>query len=89
MNDDWVTIYIAMGPLAASMIVDFLKAHGISALFRQESVGSTYGLTVGPLGECQILVPIQQEDAAKSLLDAMERGDFELPEDNLDSPTED
>lgn len=89
MNYDRVMVYIAMGPLAASMIVDFLKAHGISALSRQESVGTTYGLTVGSLGECQIFVPIQQEDAAKSLLDAMERGDFELPEDNFDSSTED
>ncbi|MEI8130919.1 MAG: DUF2007 domain-containing protein [Leptolinea sp.] len=90
MKKEWELIYTAYGQLDASMIVDFLSAHGVEATAMQESLGSTYGLTVGPLGESRIYVTADQKKAAIELLEAMERGEFELPDDqDSTSPSED
>jgi Leu/Phe-tRNA-protein transferase len=89
MKKEWEQVYNAFGHLDASMIVDFLAAHGIEATSMQESLGSTYGLTVGPLGESRIYVAADQKDAAIALLEAMERGDFELPDEQEPTSSED
>jgi Leu/Phe-tRNA-protein transferase len=89
MNKEWEMVYTSYGHLDASMIVDFLMAHGIEAVAMQESVGQTYGLTVGPLGESRIFVSPEHKDAAIALLEAMERGEFELPDEQEPTSTED
>lgn len=89
MKKEWEMVYIAYGHLDASMLVDFLSAHGIEATSMQESLGTTYGLTVGPLGESRIYVVADQKEAAIELLEAMERGEFELPDDQDASSAKD
>jgi hypothetical protein len=89
MKNEWEFVYTAYGQLDASMIVDFLSVHGIEAVAMQESVGATYGLTVGTLGESKIYVAPENKDTAIALLDAMERGDFELPDEKDTSLPED
>jgi hypothetical protein len=94
-NFDYVQIYTAYGTLQGEMIRAFLESNGIKVFIAQESVGMTYGLTVGPLGEARIYVPVNQKEIAEKLLEEMEDGsltsnensDSELPE-NL-SDTED
>ncbi len=81
MQKDWVQIYTTFGRLNADMLVDFLNANGIEATSIQESVGTTYGLTVGPLGEAIIYVPADKKAEAEDLLGQMEAGKFELPDD--------
>jgi hypothetical protein len=81
MENKWEMVYKANGNLDAAMIVDFLAAHDIGATSMQESLGATYGLTVGPLGESRIYVPAEHKEAALALLEAMKRGDFELPDE--------
>jgi len=81
MKKEWELIYTAYGQLDATMIVDFLSAHGIEATAIQESLGTIYGLTVGPLGESRIYVNTDQKKAAIEILEAMERGEFELPDE--------
>jgi hypothetical protein len=83
MNKPWVQVYTAYGQLDASMLVDFLIAHGIEATSIQESLGTTYGLTVGPLGEAKIYVPDDQRSAALDLIKQMEDGELVQP-DNTD-----
>lgn len=81
MNPKLVHVYTAEGKLAAEMIRAFLESNGIEATVIQESIGGTYGLTVGPMGEVQVFVKEEQLDQTRSILAAMERGDYELPEE--------
>ncbi len=83
MSKQWVHVYTAYGQLDAAMLVDFLKANSIEAISMQESLGTTYGLTVGPLGEAKIYVTEDQKAAAEELIKQMEDGKLELP----DNPT--
>lgn len=75
-----VNVFTAAGELEAEMVKGFLEAQGIKVMLVQESIGRTYGLTVGKLGEVQLLVPESQADEARMLLKQMEAGDFEEPE---------
>jgi len=69
-------VYTTEGQLEAEMIKGFLEAQGIDVILSQESIGRTYGLTAGRLGQVKILVPETQFDEAKSILDAMDRGEY-------------
>ena len=80
MHSDYEIVYTAHGQLDAEMIKGLLEANGIQALVAGESVGTSYGLTIGPLADRDILVPARQADDARSILDAMERGDLEKPD---------
>jgi hypothetical protein len=79
-NKPWIHIYTAYGQLDAAMLVDFLQANGIEATSLQESLGTTYGLTVGPLGEAKIYVPEEKKDEAEALIKQMEEGKLEISE---------
>ncbi len=70
------------------MMVDFLKANGIEATSMQESLGTTYGLTVGPLGEAKIFVPEDQKEAAEDLIKSMEEGKLEISDNEESNPDE-
>jgi hypothetical protein len=83
MNDSKVKyecVYEAGGKLDAEMICGFLESFGIAAIIYQESVGVTYGLTVGPLGKAKIMVPEDQYEEAMVILKDMEAGKYQLPE---------
>ncbi len=64
-------------------------------MISQESVGRVFGMTSGPLGEVNVLVPEEKTDEALELLASMERGDFinnhgdEDSSDNEDNDGED
>jgi hypothetical protein len=81
MPADWVEVYSANGQLAAETVRLFLESNGITAELIQESAGVAYGLTVGPLGEVRIFVPLEHEDEAQRLLQAMEDGELETGAD--------
>ncbi len=83
MKKQWIQIYSAYGQLDAAMMVDFLLANEIEATSIQESLGTTYGLTVGPLGEAKIFVPIEQKEAAEALIRQMEEGKFETGDESI------
>ncbi|MEA4910362.1 MAG: DUF2007 domain-containing protein [Chloroflexi bacterium] len=88
-----VPVFTAFGALEAESIRAFLESEGYQAVVSQESAGITYGLTVGPLGQAQVLVPADQAEQALETLKAMEQGLFELPdepgEDSQDDGEED
>jgi len=72
----YVPIYTAYGQLAGEMVRLLLESMNIPAIVSQESAGITYGLTVGPLGEVQILVPADKVDEARQVLKDMEDGKY-------------
>lgn len=91
-----VQVYSVNGVLEGEMVRMFLEANGVKAEVFQESAGIVYGLTVGPLGEARIYVPVDQKELAEQLLRDMEAGTIpsgELPaetsSENEDIPTHD
>jgi len=83
MNDPkYVPIYSAEGKLAAEMVRLLLESFGINAMLSQESVGQTYGLVLGTLGEVIILVPEDQAKDAYQILESMDRGELEIDDDS-------
>lgn len=72
-----IQVYSTEGQLEAEMIKGFLEAQGMNVVLSQESIGRTYGLTAGRLGQVKILVPESQAEEAISILEAMERGEYE------------
>lgn len=72
-----IQVFSTEGQLEAEMIKGFLEAQGINVVLSQESIGRTYGLTAGRLGQVKILVPESQAEEAVSILEAMERGEYE------------
>ena len=82
MSPNLVTVHTAAGQIQASIIKSFLEAHGIPTLVVQESAGVVYGLTVGLMGNAEILVAEEHAVEARELLEAMERGEWEEEDDS-------
>lgn len=77
MQSDYEVVYTAHGQLDAEMIKALLESNGIECFIAGESVGTTYGIIFGPLGDMDILVANAKFDEARALLDAMERGELD------------
>jgi hypothetical protein len=88
MEKKLVKLSVVAGLLNADMIKMFLESKGIECLVSQESAGRTLGLTVDGLGSAKIYVPEDQKEKAEKLLEALDRGDFELPADDHNSTEE-
>ena len=82
MTPNLVTVHTAAGQIQASIIKSFLEAQGIPTLVVQESAGVVYGLTVGLMGNAEILVAEEHAVEARELLEAMERGEWEEEDDS-------
>lgn len=74
-------VYVTAGSLQAEMVVAFLESKGIQAFASQESVGTAFGLQGTFLGKAKVYVPDEQREEALHLLEAMDAGEFELPDD--------
>lgn len=72
MRDE--VVYLANGMLEAESIKALLESFGIPAFVNQESAGTTYGLTVGLLGEVEVIVPLSQIEEAKKIIAEMNNG---------------
>jgi len=70
-------VYVAAGMLEAESVKIMLESFGITAFVNQESAGTTYGLTVGFLGEVEVIVPLDQISEAKKIIADMESGKLE------------
>ena len=88
MNNNLVVVYTAAGQPEANLIKSLLEAAGIPAMSSQEGAGAAYGLTVGPMGEAQILVREEDAAEARELLAAMEQGEPDEEEDESSIPEE-
>lgn len=66
----WVVVAKTMGLMAAQIMADRLQSDGIRAWAWQEGAGRALGLTVGMLGEGRVLVPEENEEEARAILEA-------------------
>jgi hypothetical protein len=70
-------VYIANGILEAESVKILLESFEIPAFINQESLGTTYGLSIGALGEVEVIVPIKFIHQAKKVIKDMEEGKLE------------
>jgi hypothetical protein len=69
MSDDPLKlIWKANGYMDAQLIKNYLESFGIAVYNFEESVGLSYGLTVGPLGEVELYVPTSQAEEAQQYM---------------------
>jgi hypothetical protein len=73
-------VFVANGMLEAESVRLLLESFNIPAFLNQESAGIAYGLTVGPLGEVEVLVPTQYISDAKQIIAEMRAGNLENSE---------
>jgi len=81
----WEVVDEVAGDLQAELLRGLLEARGIEAWLSQEGIGhSVYPVTVGPLSKVQILVPSEQSQTARMILEEYYSGklddiDLKLP----------
>lgn len=83
-EDKWELITTASGELQADLIRNLLEVEGIKVFLNQEGAGKAYGLTMGPMGEVQVLVPENQSELARQIVDDFYAGKFASTEDDED-----
>lgn len=66
---DWKIVAEAENEAEAYIIVGRLAQDGIKAWVQQEPAGSALGITVGILGEVNVMVSAEDYERAKTLLD--------------------
>lgn len=66
----WEVVAEMPGLLPARIVADRLRSEGIPVRFWQESVGQSFGMTVGPLGTGYVAVPEALAERALEILEA-------------------
>ncbi len=64
----WVRVAVALGPTHAEILRGRLEMEGIPARVLREPAGGVYGLTVGLLGQIDVVVPQEYAAQARELL---------------------
>lgn len=67
-EEKWELLDEISGSIDAEIIRGLLESQGINVILSQEGAGRAIGLTVGPMGETQVLVPKNQLGKAKEIL---------------------
>ena len=76
----WVSVSRIQGDLQAELLRGLLEAQEIPVLLSREGAGRAFGLTVGSLGEVEVLVPEPFAQEAKTIIEMYKKGNLE----NLD-----
>jgi len=76
MKRSFVVLERIDDPIQAELLRGLLEAQGILVSLSQEGAARALGISLGPFGEIELLVPDDQLDAATLVLEAYYRGDF-------------
>lgn len=68
MDSEWKVVLSTSNPMEAEVVAGRLKAVGLKARTHQEPAGQALGLTMGLLGEMQVLVSAADYEAARAML---------------------
>ena len=75
---EFVEVYRTYGGPQAELLRSLLEANGIECALSGEGKNRVYNLTVGQMAEVRILVDPNDVAAAESILQAADRGEFNL-----------
>ena len=76
----WIILTKIAGELQAELMRGLLEAQGIPVMLAQEGAARAIGITTGPLGEVEIMIPEDKLQDARDILTRYQSGDFENPE---------
>ena len=79
-NQKWTVAAKVAGELQAEIIRGLLEAQGIPVHLALEGAARAIGITAGPLGEAEIMVPEQKLQQALKVIAGFRAGDFEEPD---------
>ena len=82
MQHEWTVVHTAQGELEETQVRSFLTAHGIPTSTRGEALRKPHALTLDGLGQVEILVAPEHAADARALLEAAEKGDLTLSEED-------
>lgn len=74
MDEEIVVVETTSGLIEAEILRGLLEANGINVWLSHESAGKVIGLSVGPLGQVDLMVPADQAEEAKKILDDYHAG---------------
>lgn len=69
MSEQFVQIATISGSFEAEILRSMLEANSIPVLLSGESAGKAIGISIGPLGDIDLLVPASYAESARSMLD--------------------
>lgn len=84
MGEKYIVVGTTSGVLEAEILRSLLISREIDAQLSHEALTTIYGFGVGPLAEVEILVPIDQANEARQILDDYYAG--RLIENDSDKP---
>lgn len=67
MNEEWVVVVVTNDSLEAEMIKDLLESGGIPVVLKSSKV-SPYPVSVGKMGEINILVRKEDKEVAEKVI---------------------
>ena len=76
-KQNWVEIKKVYDAVQAELLRGLLEAQGIDVLLSQEGAARAIGINIGAMGDTQVLVRSEDEDAARELMRQYEAGDLE------------
>ncbi len=88
-DGDWQTLVTFFNPTEAYLLRGVLQAGGVPAMVADAQLVQAHSLLASAI-PVRLLVPEKWMRQAKSVVEAFQRGDFALPEDELppDHPTD-
>jgi hypothetical protein len=78
MDEEKRCVFVANGETQAQQVCAFLRASGIRPTLRGEALRKTHPVSIGSIGAVEILVPVADEDEARTLLQSAEAGEFQF-----------
>ena len=73
----WVVATKAAGELQAEIMRGLLEAQGVNVYLAIEGAARAIGITAGPLGEVDVMVPEDELEEAQEIITSYRAGDFE------------
>ena len=74
MDEEIIVVETTSGLIEAEILRGLLEANDINVWLSHESAGKVFGLSVGPLGQVDLMVPADQAEEAKKILDDYHAG---------------
>lgn len=79
----WVELTIA-DPITADIYKGLLESSSIPVFLRSDTTNTVYPFTMGALGNVDVLVPENQLELAKQLIEEVEIGEWEIEDEDWD-----